>query len=130
MTKSLNKSKSWIRKMIDKIKSNSISMMFFLFSAWAIWFLFSQMCFSTIQCFFKIYNLLIVVLFILYIPLFFRMLNILDSDEDRSRDVTILTRYKLMKDLGLTIDKKDIEKELKPKESNWDKIKKRFKKKH
>ena len=126
---SLNKSKSWIRKMIDKIKSNSISMMFFLFSAWAIWYLYSQICFSTIKCFFQISNLVIVLLLVLYIPIFFKMLNILDSDEDRSRDVAILTRYKLMQDLGLKINKKEIEKELKPNKSLFKRVIKYFKKK-
>lgn len=116
--------------MIDKIKSNSISMMFFLFSAWTIWIFIDRICFSTTKCFLQPSNLLNVLVLVLYVPLFFKMLNILASDENMGRDIAILTKYKLMKDLGLKINIKKIEKELKPKENNfWDKIKKYFNKK-
>ena len=100
----LNRIKNWFKKMIEFTKTNSLNFLFLFILGYVIW-LVPELCLSADCNIFNIKNIVWIGFTILYF--------ILIIDERTEDDIKILTKYKLMQDLGLKINKKEINKKLK-----------------
>jgi hypothetical protein len=105
------KGRNFFKKMVEWASANSLKMLFFLFLSYVCYTILQKLnCVSFLKCSgLNIWDLIFAVIFIV---LWIIILINISKSEDRSEDIITLTKYKLMQELGLPIDKDKLIKQI------------------
>ena len=114
--------KSVIEKMVNFISNNKLNFLFLFVLGFALYnWIIPEICLNR-ECLFTLRNFFYIIFTIIYLYFVIKVLEWIKSDEKVDEKIKILTKYKLMKELGLKINKKEIEKELKLSKQNNKKL--------